>query len=540
MNPVAKHKTASLAINEEGKKVIKIDFPYDLELLHKVRTLTGRKYHPDNKCWSAPLHNETVDILKNWEFSIDDRLQSHLSKLEEKKLITTVNGIEGLKGELRQFQNAAIAFVQLKNGRAVIGDEQGLGKTIEAIGCIQLYRKEIPVVIVVPASLKLNWQREIEKWLSDPDTEILSGTKPWKTTGDILIINYDIIFAWLLELQRRKPKFLIGDEIQKIKTDKAKRTKTFKKLAKKIPYFLALSGTPIENRPDEIFNAAHIANPDLFTNRWHFRQRYCAPKYNGFGWDFTGHSNIAELHEKLKICMIRRLKKDVLKELPDKTYSFVPIELDNEKEYKNAEKNFISYIREKKGKEAAERVANVEALVKIEALKQLAVKGKMKNVIEWIQDFLETDEKLVVFCTHKFVIIELMEVFKEIAVKVDGSVSGKNRQKAVDEFQTKDKVKLFVGNIEAAGVGITLTAASSLAFIELGWSPAKHNQAEDRIYARLNDLHGANIYYLLAANTIEEKIANLLDTKRKVVDAVLDGIETEQASLLSELMKSYL
>ena len=162
----------------------------------------------------------------------------------------------------------------------------------------------------------------------------------------------------------------------------------------------------------------------------------------------------------------------------------------------------------------------------------------MKNVNVWIQNFLETDEKLVVFCTHKFVIEELMEEFKEIAVKIDGSVTGENRQKAVDEFQTNDKIRLFVGNVQAAGVGITLTAASNLVFIELGWSPMMHDQAEDRIH-RIGQKNSVMIYYLLAANTIEEKIAKLLDSKRKVVDAILDGVETEQASLLSELMKIY-
>jgi len=170
-------------------------------------------------------------------------------------------------------------------------------------------------------------------------------------------------------------------------------------------------------------------------------------------------------------------------------------------------------------------------------LKQLAVKGKMKNVNEWINDFLETDEKLVVFCTHKFVIEALMEEFKEIAVKVDGSVSLLNRQKAVDGFQTNDKIRLFVGN-EAAEEGLTLTAASNLVHLELPWSPKTIDQRNDRCH-RMTQKNSVMIYYLLAANTIEEKIAKLLDSKRKVVDAILDGIETEQASLLSELMKIY-
>jgi len=538
MNSNTQHKEASMVLNAKDERVIKMQFPYDLDTLDKVRSLPGRKYHPDDKCWSTPVSNESINTLSQWGFGLDEHLQNHIAKSNETKQTITLNGIDGLKGTLRKFQNEGIAFVEQKGGKAIIGDSPGLGKTIQAIGFIQLHRDKIPVIIVVPASLKLNWQRELEKWIDAPNVEILSGTKPWKTTGDILIINYDILFAWANELKRIKPQILIGDEIHKIKSDKAKRTKTFKKLAKGIPYFIALSGTPIENRPDEIFNAVHLANPDIFVNRWHFRQRYCAPKHNGFGWDFTGHSNIEELNEKLKLVMIRRLKQDVLKELPDKVYSFVPIELENEKEYKVAEADFVAYIREKKGNEAAKKIENIEALAKIEGLKQLAVRGKLKQSIEWIKDFLETDEKLVVFCTHKFVIEALMEEFKDVAVKIDGSVSDVNRQKAVDDFQTNEKVRLFVGNIQAAGVGITLVKASNLVFLELGWSPSIHDQAADRIH-RIGQKYSVTIYYLLAKNSIEEKIAKLLDSKRRIVDAVLDGKETENESLLSELMEEY-
>ena len=531
---------ASLAENEKGEKVIKIVFPYDVELLYKIKALPGRKYYTEpSPCWAVPISTESIEQLQKWNFEISEPLLSFMQKAQEKKDAITISQIQGLKGTPRQFQNAGVAFVEDKNGRALIGDEQGLGKTIEALSFIQLHRDRIPIVIVVPASLKLNWEREANKWLEDPNTEILSGTKVWKTTGDILIINYDILYAWVDELKKRKPKLLITDESQKYKSDGAKRTKAVKKLAKGIPYFIALSGTPIENRPDEVFNAVHIANPDIFINRWQFRQRYCNPKHNGFGWDFTGHSNIEELHNKLKRVMIRRLKKDVLKELPDKIYSFIPIELDNEKEYQDAENDFISYVRNEKGQDAAKKIENVEALARIEGLKQLAVKGKMKQVIEWIRDFLESEQKLVVFCTHKFVINELMEMFgSHIAVKLDGSTSLSDRQRSVDIFQLNPAVKLFIGNIQAAGVGITLTAASNVVFIELGWNPAIHDQASDRVH-RIGQKDSVNIYYLLARNTIEEKIAKLLDTKRKITTAVLDGVETEQSSLLFELMKSY-
>jgi SWI/SNF-related matrix-associated actin-dependent regulator 1 of chromatin subfamily A len=311
------------------------------------------------------------------------------------------------------------------------------------------------------------------------------------------------------------------------------------KLAKGIPKVITMSGTPFKNKPAEIFNAISITDPSIFPSKRNFLFQYCSPYHNGFGWDFSGHSNDNELHQRLmSTVLIRRLKKDVMKELPDKSYSFIPMELSNEKEYRGAEKDFIAFVMNQKGMEAAIRASNAESLAKIEALKQLAVKGKTEKAISWISDFLETEEKLVVFATHKSVIEDLMTEFGEVAVKIDGSVSMKERQKAVDDFQNNPKVRLFVGNIQAAGVGITLTAASNVAFLELPWSPSDLSQAEDRCH-RMGQKDAVGVYYLLAVGTIEEKIAKLLDNKRKVVDAILDGRSTEQESLLMEIMKEY-
>mgnify|MGYP001353069596 FL=1 len=184
------------------------------------------------------------------------------------------------------------------------------------------------------------------------------------------------------------------------------------------------------------------------------------------------------------------------------------------------------------------KISSAEAIAKVEVLKQVAVKGKLNQVKEWIRDFLATDGKLVVFAIHRFVIDELMKEFKDIAVKVDGSVTGANRDKAVQAFQNDDNIRLFIGNINAAGVGLTLTAASSVAFIELPWSPALLDQAEDRCH-RIGQKDTVNIYYLLGVDTIEERIVKMLDSKRKILDTVLDGKTTSPESLLSELIKSY-
>jgi len=532
-------KIVTIAVNENGERVLKIAFPYDGVLLKIVRDIPGRKYHPESKCWSAPLNVISIKALMDADFMVEDKVMNFLkeSKVQTKQI--ELKGIPGLKGKLYPFQNKGVAFVEANKGRALIADEMGLGKTIQALAWLQLHEEKRPVIIVVPASLKLNWEREALAWLPNPRTELLSGTLPWIPTGDILIINYDILHKWLYILKNIKPQVLITDECHYYKNNGANRTKAIKMLGKGIPHVIALSGTPIVNRPIEVYNAIHLINPDLFPNFWNYTHRYCNAVYNGFGWDFNGASNTEELHQRLvDTVMIRRLKKDVLPDLPKKVRSFIPMELTNTNDYREAENNFIEFLRKRKGSEAAERASNAQALVEIEILKQLAVKGKMGQAIEWIRNFIDIDSKLVVFAVHRNVIDILMETFCDVAVKVDGSVTQSNRQRAVDSFQNNDEIRLFIGNIQAAGVGITLTASSNVAFLELPWTPGAVTQAEDRCH-RIGQQDSVNIHYLLAAGTIEERIARLLDQKRKVLDAVLDGEITTTESLLSELMKQY-
>lgn len=533
-------KSATMAENTYGERVVKISFPYDLAMLENIRTLPGRKWHADLKVWSTPVDLHNLSKLQEWGFTLDANLLTFISKVTIKREELTISGVTGLKGTLRPFQNEGVAYIESNKGNALVADDQGLGKTIEAIAWLHLHPELRPAIVVCPAFLKLNWERECNTWMTNPNTIILKGETPYKFKGDIIIINYNIVHDWYKVLRDHKPKVLIMDEVHYIKTSSAKRSKAIKLLAKTIPHIIGLSGTPIENRPVEIYNAVNLIKPDLFPNAWHFKQRYCNAKYNGYGWDFNGASNIPELHKILSsTIMIRRKKEDVLKDLPDKTYSYVPMELDNEKEYFSAENDFIQWVKDTKGKEAASKLSGSEVLASIEALKQLAVKGKLKQSIEWIEDFLVSGKKLVIFSTHHFVIDALMLHFtSKIAVQVDGRVSMQDRQRAVDIFQLNPQVKLFLGNIEAAGVGITLTASSDVVFLELPWSPGKLVQASDRVH-RIGQKNAVTIYFLLSLGTIEERITKLLDSKLKVITAILDGKEVEDQSLLSELMKEY-
>lgn len=520
--------------------IIEIKFDFDWETLGLVKSIPGRRFqNGGEKYWTCPLSQGALLTLREAGFILDDGLnelgQNGNMKIE----------IPRLKKDLFPFQERGISFISQRNGRAIVADEMGLGKTIQALAYLGAHPEKRPAVVVCPAHLKLNWLREIKETLPDnmnKNVEVLYGlsTSKIRPGADIIIVNYDILNAWMEALIKIKPCTLIIDEAHFCKNSKAQRTKATRKLARKCPHVIALTGTPIVNRPVEGFNIVQMVDKTIFPNHWNYLHRYCGAKHNGFGWDFSGASNQEELHEKLKTVMIRRLKKDVLQDLPDKIYSSIPIEILNAREYKKAEDDFIRYLMEKKGIKAAQKASRAEHLVKIEGLKQLAIEGKIQLAIKWIEDSVENNEngKLIVFATHKKTVEAIVNKFGKIAVKVDGSVSAKEREKAVKRFQEDKKIKLFVGNIQAAGTGLTLTAASSVAFLELPWSPGELVQAEDRCH-RIGQKNSVNVYYLIAAGTIEEKIAMLLDKKRRVLDAVLDGGVNEEAPLLTELIKLY-
>ena len=511
-----------------------LSFEYNHGTIEKVRTISGRRYHTGNKNWSVPLGLETIDKLKKWGFKFDRELRTWCSQNGNGKVVNT----NQLRLKLKKtgipfypFQVDGIVYLESKDGRALLADEMGLGKTIQALGWINLHPELRPVIIIVPASLKLNWKAEIQKWGIQSVVSLLKGRKPYQLPREqtILIINYDIIESWLDTLKKLNPKLVIMDECHYIKNSKTKRTKAIKKLCKGIPHIIALSGTPIVNRPIEFYNIIKIIKPELFPTYWDFVMKYCAPRNNGFGWDVSGASNTKELHKILTDnIMLRRLKKDVLKELPTKTRSIVPLESD--KAIYNSElSNFTEWLKQNKGNPAI-------AMVKMEKLKQTAVKGKMNSAISWIKDFLEEEQKLVVFVTHHETTDRLKKEFGKECVVIDGRTPTSKRQDMVNEFQNNKRIGLLIGNIKAAGVGLTLHAASSTAFVELGWTPGEHLQAEDRVHRIGQIAEHVTAYYLIAADTIEEQIAEILDKKAQILSMALDGKEIKEGELITELL----
>jgi SWI/SNF-related matrix-associated actin-dependent regulator 1 of chromatin subfamily A len=534
---------------DEAKKVVKVTrnngtltvrFPYDARLVAKVKALPERSWNKKEKAWRVPtrLAKEVLEMFP--EAEVDGDVES---LVEQSQTLAGMSGsaqsdfdVPGIKGQPLPYQRAGVHFLELADGRGIVADQMGLGKTLQSLAYLQLHPEKRPVVIVVPASLKINWQREIDKWMStDEVVHVISGQRPSPLPdASIYIINYDIVTFWLDELLGLDAPVMIADEAHYCKNTKAKRSKAVKTLARDIPHVILLTGTPVTNRPVELFPLLNMVNPEAWPKFFPFAKRYCGAHHNGFGWDFTGASNLTELHQAIKPYVVRRTKSQVLTELPAKRRATLALSLGRKdrREYDRMIEEARVAIEEAR---AIGQNLGAEHLALIEKAKQAAARGKMKQAVEWISDFLETGEKLVVFATHKFVVAELMEAFDGQAVKVTGDDSQDQRQQAVDRFQADDSVRLFVGNIKAAGVGLTLTAASDVAFLEFAWTPGDHEQAEDRTH-RIGQEDNVTAWYLVAEDTIDEKIVSLLEAKRQVVDEVTDGrLGRLKFSMLGEL-----
>ncbi len=541
-----------------------------------IKNISGRKYHGQIKQWSIPKSKTNIKNVMEMGFILDAELKkwyqeqtdpNEIAKKQKKVDPVVLSKKVDLNDIMYPYQKEGLSFLEQMNGRGLLGDDMGLGKTVQALAYLKLHPEIRPALIIVPASLKINWQRESVKWIGEKPV-ILNGkqgnTETIQNKEKIYVINYDIISnkyetikdkngntkkkelpetGWIDFLTKANLKCIIMDECHKIMNSKAQRTKAIKKLCTNVKHIIGLSGTPILNRPIELFTILNILKPDIFPSYYRYGQRYCDASHNGFGMTYKGVTRAEELHDLLKEhIMLRRKKSEVLTELPDKQKSIVLFELDpeNRKKYNQAENDVIQYIHSLKGRVAADKAMRAEALARFNQLKQITADGKIKAIVEWVSDFLESDEKLVLFAIHKKVVTEIMKKFEKIAVKIDGSVSSKNRQKAVDEFQNNPDIKLFVGNMPSASEGITLTTASNLTVIELPWTPGILEQSEDRIH-RIGQGNACNIYYLLAQNTIEEDIAKALDGKTKNIAAILDGeiIEDDDKGLLTDMIEKY-
>lgn len=425
-------------------------------------------------------------------------------------------------------QIRAVEKMEEFNGRMLLADDPGLGKSLSSLMYVDRHPDLRPVVVVCPASLKWNWQNEITTHLGVRST-VLEGTRPRgrPIAGcPIWVINYDILHAWLPWLQDLKPKVVIADEVHYARSSRARRTKMLRKLVRGVKHFLALSGTPICSRPAELFSVLNMLRPDLYPSFHVYAQDFCNLKRRPWGWDYSGAKALPRLHRELTASlMLRRRKEDVLKDLPDRTLETVTLPLDDPSDYRKAELDFARWIREK-NPTRANAAMRMEMAVRQGYLLRLAARRKIPAVYEWLDNFLEeTDEKLLVFGVHKNILRAVHESYPGQSVLVTGEVTGRDRQLCFDQFNRDKKTRLFVGNVQAAGVGWSCRSASSVAFVELPWLPAEVTQAIDRVRGIGRGVDGvpASVFFLLAHGTVEEDLCRTLQGKQDTVGRVLDG-----------------
>lgn len=482
------------------------------------------------------------------------------------------------------YQVAGIAYA-LARQNVLIGDEMGLGKTIQAIGIINADPTIAKVLILCPASLKINWRRELEAWLVRRMglcviTESGISIPP---EADIVIVNYDRLVgkpgkALRDQLLARDWDLVISDECHALKNPKAQRTiavlgaagkkKTAKSDAKEAQPGLIdrarrrafLTGTPILNKPVEIQPLLAALCPAEFGNFFKFALRYCNAHQERYGWDFSGASHLDELQERLREhVMVRRLKADVLKDLPPKRRQLIVLEVDDDKIARLIERQHQLHegtaaasadlqeqadLAHATGDDAAYAAAVAKlsrtarpdgededeeqrpqpgvAFTEIARVRHDIAVAKVPAAIEHCDGVLaEGVQKLIIFAHHRDVIAALMAHYGPRAVSITGSTLQPARQVAVDRFQKDPTVEVFVGNLKAAGVGLTLTAASHEVFIEQSWVPAENVQAEDRAH-RIGQLNSVTVQYLVLDGSLDAQVAATCIAKQNVADAALD------------------
>lgn len=456
--------------------------------------------------------------------------------------------------ELLPYQIAGVKYASQRD-RCLIADQMGLGKTPQSIGVLNLIEVPKFVVVVCPASLKINWERELKRFCIH-ELEIIrcSGRKPKPAVEQqindatkcvVLIINYDILSGWRPFIDARQVDLVICDEAHYAKNEKAARTKaTLGLQARKI---LWLTGTPAENRPVELWTACKIMDPEgLGKSFMKFAYRYCDARDNGYGFDFSGHSNSEELARRLRTnFMVRRLKSDVLTELPAKRHQIVPMELDSKigtgQDWSNIEALRVKAEMALVADDDAAYLAAIEELngsIRIAFEEAAAVRSelaekKLPKVIEHLEMLLENGDPIVVFGHHRSMVDGIADYFGDRAVRVHGDVSMAARQEAVDKFQS-GKADIFVGNFRAAGVGITLTRASLVVLAELDYVPGVVEQAIDRCH-RIGQVNSVLAQYLVVDNSIDSYMAQMIIDKQAILSATLDG-QQEQAIVKPEVV----
>lgn len=510
----------------------------------------GFRWDPKRKQWWTKDQQIASKLANYADAATQRRFQQAKEEVNASRATDAEIVIPAPEGlEYMPFQRAGIAYA-VRRESTLIGDEMGLGKTIQALGVINATPDAAKVLVICPASLRLNWKQEAAKWLvRNMRVGVVDPKTPPNGVDDVVIINYDILGKHQAFLHSRTWDFLIVDEAHALKNPKAKRTRlvlgNWKDKLEPIPAKrkLFLTGTPILNRPIEIQPVLGAIHED-YAHFFRFARRYCGAHRSQWGWDFSGASNLGELQEGLRSkCMVRRLKADVLTELPAKRRSVIEIPANGKSRLIDAElkamqkhEAMLDELRvavelAKASDDPAEYEDAVQRLkegaqasfVEISELRKKTAVAKAPLVAAHVKDATDAGHKVVVFAHHHEVIDLLFDELSAAGVvKLDGRDDMDARNNAVNRFQNDDTVRVFIGGIHAAGVGLTLTASSHVVFAELDWVPGNVCQAEDRCH-RIGQQDQVLIQHLVLEGSIDAQMAKTLLGKQAVIDKALDA-----------------
>lgn len=520
--------TKEIFIEEiDDKRAIRITFDYDRALVRHTKKLAelgvDRSYRktPYKHWWVEATPFNAARVIEHFDgrgFSVAQEVEDIAG--EEEIEVSSIRQ-ERDHPDLYDYQIKAVNFIDETGGRCLVADEMGLGKTVETLDWIRRHDDEIErVAVICPANVAYKWRREIVRWigLNREHVSVLRGfDTPWPEETPFIVSSYTTMAERFSEFVAWEPDVFIADECHYLKNHKAKRTRAAKHINTVAKYFIALSGTPFLNRPMEMFNVLNMIDSTEWSNAWAFGNRYAGGKFGHVedgsrskGY-FKGRTNTEELRERLGRYMIRRLKTDVLDELPDITRSLIPLDIPNMDEYNR--------VRE---------FDHENVLVKIGALWRTIGKGKASAATSWINDFFQSNDvhsKLVVKCHHVEVAKALERALdKYNPVAITGEVAGDEREARIDAYQSPGGPRVIIIS-EAGAQGIDLFGiegvdSSNILFVEREWSPANEEQAEGRLH-RKGQKNAVEAHYLVAKGTIDEYMAQVIDSKRKGIKDVV-------------------
>lgn len=543
----------------------KVVFQYHPMLVKCTKRIPSARYQATGKYWEV-AHSDVNYLRLMGDWAQKNRFVSVVRWLQDDEPVQSYEPLPMPKLEVPHhllvqpydYQTEGIAYA-LQKKRCIMGDEPGLGKTAQAIGTMTA-SGAFPCLVICPASLKVNWQREFKKF-GGIDAVILddSNRNVWQTLltmkrndgkplCQVIITNYESLKKFFVRRINRQQRFtlksvefdqrinlfrsVIIDESHKCKSNKTQQSKFVQGIAQGKEYILELTGTPVVNNNEDLIQQLNIMGRlDEFGGYTKFAGRFCQ------GMNKSSH--LKELNFRLRAsCFFRRQKKDVLTQLPDKTRSYLVTDISNRKEYQDAERDVIKYLRDYKDAddEKLQRAIRGDIMVRMNILKQVSARGKVSSAIDIIHNTIDGGDKLIVFCFLKEVVAALKQEFPK-AVTVTGDDNDRQKQYSVDKFQEDEACKLIILNYRSGGTGLTLTAASNVLFVEFPYTASDCEQAEDRAH-RNGQKNAVNCIYLLGNGTIDEYLYNLIQTKRGIANAVTgtDDIVEEKVINQSDLI----